>query len=225
MKTKPETTEWVPVAELKPYALNAKKHGPEQVRRIANSIKAHGWRGNPIIVDQNGVILAGHGRRLAAIELGMTHVPVVRETMTPEQARAFRLSDNRAAEGGLDNDLLKQDLLEMDPGTLALLDGIFDKKELEFAVDDIMAVNPDVFASSLDTVMDDVSETTEQRIAEAAEKRVSLTKLFGFTTVPGSASVDVTRFIATLQAEEGVDAEEAFIAHIRGHLRITEAEE
>ena len=225
MTTKKDTTGWLPVADLIPYALNAKKHGPEQVRRIANSIKAHGWRGNPIIVDQDNNILAGHGRRLAAIELGMTHVPVVRESMTADQARAFRLSDNRAAEGGLDNDLLKQDLLEMDPGTLELLDGIFDKKELDFAVDDIMVVNSDMFTDSLDTVMDDVASTTEQRIAQAAEKRVSVGKLLGFTTLPGSAGVDVTRFIATLQADEGLDAEEAFISHIRGHLRDTQGVE
>ncbi|MCV5918272.1 ParB N-terminal domain-containing protein, partial [Escherichia coli] len=59
-----------PLDWLKPYERNAKLHPPDQVRRLAATIRAHGWD-QPIVVEPDGTIIKGHGRRLAAIELGL----------------------------------------------------------------------------------------------------------------------------------------------------------
>jgi ParB-like chromosome segregation protein Spo0J len=64
------------IERIKPYELNVKIHDDKQVSKIAASIKKFGWQGSPILVDKNGVIVAGHGRRLAAIKLDMKTLPV-----------------------------------------------------------------------------------------------------------------------------------------------------
>ena len=64
------------VSELIPYARNSRTHSEEQVAQIAASIKEFGWT-NPILVDGEGVIIAGHGRLMAARKLGYTQVPTI----------------------------------------------------------------------------------------------------------------------------------------------------
>ena len=199
------------ISTIKPYPLNAKKHGDDQVKRLATSIKRFGWRGNPIIVDQDGVIIAGHGRRLAALSLGLTEVPVVvEEDMTAEEARAFRLADNRAAESNIDNDILKTELLDL--GEIDLLADIFDKKELDFAIADLLTMNDEVFVEEIETVMDEQIAHTNEKIEVQNEKRVSLPKLLGFKDVKGSDAIYVSRFIAKLEAEFDADPQTAFVA-------------
>lgn len=86
-----------PLADIKPYPGNPRINDGA-VDAVAASIKEYGWR-NPIVVDRDGVIVAGHTRRLAAEKLGLSEVPVhVAVDLTPEQVRAFRLADNRTAE-------------------------------------------------------------------------------------------------------------------------------
>jgi len=90
--------EHVNITEITPYPGNTKAHPPEQVKKIARSILEYGFQ-VPILVDGEGVIIAGHGRRLGAIEAGKETVPVVRlDHLTEAQVRAFRLMDNRSNE-------------------------------------------------------------------------------------------------------------------------------
>lgn len=85
-----------PVAELVPYARNARTHSKEQVRQIAASIREFGWT-NPILIDEASNIIAGHGRVLAADMLGVVEVPcVVARGWTDAQRRAYVLADNNA---------------------------------------------------------------------------------------------------------------------------------
>ena len=82
---------------LIPYARNARTHSDEQVSQIAGSIAEFGFN-NPILVDRDGGIIAGHGRALAARQLNLTHVPViVLDHLTENQKRAFILADNKLA--------------------------------------------------------------------------------------------------------------------------------
>lgn len=196
-----------------PYPQNVKKHGDEQVKRVAESIKRFGWRGNPIIVDTFGVIIAGHGRRLAAISLGLKQVPVVvEEDMSAEEARAFRLADNRAAVGDIDGDLLKLELLDLD---IDLLDGIFDKKELDFMSADVMTIDDSVFVSNLDTVMEEQQSVTNEKIDQSSAKRVSVAKALGFKDISGADTIYVSRFMAQLEAQTGLQGDSAFISFIK----------
>ena len=84
------------LADLTPYAGNAKKHDSTQIANVAESIKQFGFV-QPIVIDRYGVIVIGHCRALAAKKLGMQEVPCVCvDDLTPEQVNALRIVDTRA---------------------------------------------------------------------------------------------------------------------------------
>ena len=106
--------EYVSIDEIKPYKNNAKKHPQTQVDNIAKSINDYGFR-QPIVVDKDGVIIIGHGRFLAAKQLGKTEVPVhYAADLPPKKARELRLLDNKLNESEWDFDLLKLDVKGLD---------------------------------------------------------------------------------------------------------------
>jgi DNA modification methylase len=100
-----------PLDRLKPYARNAKTHGVDQVAKIAASMAEFGWT-VPCLVSADGELIAGHGRVLAAVQLGMTEAPViVLDHLTEAQRRAYRIADNKLTEmGGWDETLLLEEL-------------------------------------------------------------------------------------------------------------------
>ncbi|WP_419835416.1 site-specific DNA-methyltransferase [Endozoicomonas atrinae] len=110
-----ESIEHRSVASLIPYANNARTHSDEQVTQIARSIEEFGFV-NPVLVGSDDVIVAGHGRLMAARQLGMETVPViVLGHLTETQRRALVIADNQiTANSGWDEDLLKQELAELD---------------------------------------------------------------------------------------------------------------
>jgi DNA modification methylase len=123
--------EWMSVETLIPYAKNARTHSDEQVAQIAGSIKEFGFN-NPVLVDKDNSIIAGHGRLMAARKLGMDKVPVVQlGHMTEAQRKAYVLADNRIAlNSGWDTSMLSLELQELkDNIDLSLLG--FDADELD----------------------------------------------------------------------------------------------
>lgn len=105
--------EFLKVNDLKPYEKNAKKHPKEQVDMIAESIRQFGFRQN-LVVDADNCVVIGHGRLLAAKQLGLDAVPCVRaEDLTEQQIKALRLADNKVAESEWDLDLLDAELGEI----------------------------------------------------------------------------------------------------------------
>lgn len=103
--------EMISPVRLRPWAKNARTHSKKQIRQIADSIKTFGFT-NPVLIDADHTILAGHGRVDAARLIGMDKVPCVRlEHMTPEQKRAYVLADNKLAlNAGWDDELLADEL-------------------------------------------------------------------------------------------------------------------
>jgi ParB-like chromosome segregation protein Spo0J len=101
------------IESITPYPQNPRKN-QTAVDAVARSIRDYGFR-VPIILDKDGVIIAGHTRLLAAKQLGMTEVPVhVAHELTPEQAKALRIADNRLHElSTWDTDLLPVELAEL----------------------------------------------------------------------------------------------------------------
>lgn len=99
------------VASLVPYARNARTHSPDQVDQIAASIREFGWT-IPVLVDEDGTLIAGHGRVMAAKKLGISDVPVmVAEGWSEAQRKAYVLADNKLAlNAGWDNELLRVEL-------------------------------------------------------------------------------------------------------------------
>ena len=129
----------VEVSALIPYAKNSRTHDDAQVAQIAASIKEFGWT-NPILVDGDKGIIAGHGRLMAARKLGKTKVPVIElKGMTEAQKKAYVIADNRIAlNSGWDNAMLSIELQDLeDKGFDLSLTG-FDKDELDALLNPIV---------------------------------------------------------------------------------------
>lgn len=127
------------IKDLKPYKKNAKKHSKEQVEQIANSIKEFGFT-QPVIIDKNNCVVAGHGRILGARKAGLKQVPTVcLEELTEEQIKAYRLVDNKLNESEWDSDLLKQSLDE-----IAEMDMEVFGFTIDSLADETVEVEPDV---------------------------------------------------------------------------------
>lgn len=109
------TIENVALNQIRAYAKNAKNHPESQIQQIAASIQQFGFN-NPILVDENLEIIAGHGRMAAAQLLGLDTVPVIRLAhLSDAQKRAYRLADNKIAEnGGWNADLLRLEISELE---------------------------------------------------------------------------------------------------------------
>lgn len=147
--------EWREIATLIPYARNSRTHSDEQVAQIAASIKEFGWT-NPILVDGDNGIIAGHGRIYAARKLGHTQVPVIELTgLTDAQKKAYVIADNKLAlNAGWDNEMLALEIQE-------LTDEGFDTSLLGFNPDELNALlEPDVIEGLTDE--DAVPEIPEE---------------------------------------------------------------
>ena len=132
------------VEDLIPYARNSRTHSDEQVAQIAASIKEFGFN-NPVLVDGDSGIIAGHGRVLAARKLGLEQVPCVELShLTDTQKRAYIIADNKLAlNAGWDDEMLKLEIKE-----LGALD--FDIELLGFDDDDISKLLDEFKGISID---------------------------------------------------------------------------
>ncbi len=147
------------IDKLIPYARNARTHSDEQVAQIAASIKEWGWT-TPILVDEQGGIIAGHGRTLAAQRLKMTELPVmVAKGWSDAKKRAYVIADNKLAlNAGWDNELLSLELAEI--GELG-----FDLDLTGFTPDEIAALMPIEIIEGL---------TDEDEVPESPSKPVTM---------------------------------------------------
>lgn len=121
----------VPVADLKEYGNNPRKN-KKAISAVAESIDTFGFK-NPIIIDKDGVIIAGHTRKAAAQQLGLEVVPcIIADDLTPEQAAAFRLADNKTAElAEWDDDKLAEEIKALKDFAVDLSEFGFDLSEFE----------------------------------------------------------------------------------------------
>ena len=138
MKTTTEM-QLIPVTKLVPYVNNARTHSPEQITKLRSSLREFGFI-NPVIIDRDYSVIAGHGRIMAAKEEGIREVPCVfADHLTEAQKKAYIIADNRMAlDAGWDEELLRVEIeslqgMDFDP----MLTG-FDEKELAtlFSTDD-----------------------------------------------------------------------------------------
>ena len=124
------------LADIVPYANNTKKHDETQIKNVAESIKKYGWV-QPIVIDNDGTIVIGHCRALAAEKLGIEEVPcVVVSDLTEEEINALRIVDNKTNESPWDFDLLSAELPEIDLSDFEFDFGIEDEKEKTEIVED-----------------------------------------------------------------------------------------
>lgn len=108
-----EPVQTVGIDTITPYKNNPRDN-TKSVGGVAKSLQAYGWQ-QPIVVDKDNVIVAGHTRYLAAKQLGLKMVPVVKADFTEEEAKGYRLADNKTGESAIwDNKKLLQELDELD---------------------------------------------------------------------------------------------------------------
>jgi ParB-like chromosome segregation protein Spo0J len=141
------------IDKLIPYARNARTHSDEQVSQIAASIKEWGWT-TPVLVDEDGGIIAGHGRTLAAQRLKMTEVPVmVAKGWSDAKKRAYVLADNKLAlNAGWDEEMLRLELAELDVAGFNLELTGFTGDDLTQAMfgNDALDITPDSSSQEID---------------------------------------------------------------------------
>ena len=183
------------LADIVPYAKNAKKHDNRQINNVAESIKQYGFV-QPIVIDRDGVIVIGHCRALAAKKLGMEEVPCVCvDDLTPEQVNALRIVDNKSNESEWDFDILPDELAELD----------FSGFDFDFGLEDEGEdYSPDEFDDDFTLPDGDKPEicqmtfTLHQQQKELIEYAISVvkdnvTETFGNTNGNGNALYEVVK--------------------------------
>lgn len=130
--------ETIPIADLIPYARNSRTHSDEQIAQVAASIREFGFT-NPVLIDAEDGIIAGHGRVMAARKLNMTDVPCIRlGHLTETQKRAYIIADNKLAlNSGWDEEMLGLELSDLREADFDLDLIGFDAEEIEDALNSI----------------------------------------------------------------------------------------
>ena len=138
--------EMIDINALTPYKNNARTHSPEQIEMICNSIREFGFI-NPVIIDENNMILVGHGRVMAADQIGIKQVPFRRVTnLTEDQKKAYIIADNKLSDlGGWDDELLLAELesIELDMSQFGFDLEIDDIEDPDIVEDDPPDVDAD----------------------------------------------------------------------------------
>lgn len=118
----------VPIESITPYPNNPRRIGQDAIDGVALSIQTYGWQ-QPIVVDKDMVIVVGHTRRLAALQLGFVEVPILVTNLPEEKIKEYRLVDNRTGEmSGWDHNALVMELREFEG---SLLEAYFPEIDLE----------------------------------------------------------------------------------------------
>jgi hypothetical protein len=158
-----KTIEWLETKGLIPYAKNSRTHSDAQVAQIAGSIKEFGFN-NPVLIDEDNGIIAGHGRVMAAQKLGLQAVPCIRLAhLSDTQRKAYVIADNRLAlNAGWDDQMLTVELQELDSES-------FDLSLLGFEADELNALlNPIKETEGL-TDEDEVPEVPEEPVTKPGD--------------------------------------------------------
>ena len=205
--------ETAPVASLRAYEKNARTHSDKQVAQIRASIERFGFV-NPILVDDDNVVIAGHGRLEAAKLLGMAEAPIARLShLTPAEVRAYRLADNKLAElSGWDQDLLRIEL-----GALVEID--FDIELTGFATPEIdLLLEPTGAESASKPAPDDALVAPDQKMA-AVSRTGDLWELGKHRLICGDALAPET--YAALMGDERADmvmTDPPYNVRVDGHV-------
>ena len=202
-----------PIDQVHPYPGNAKIHEEKQIKSIALSIQKFGFD-VPIVVDGAGVIIKGHGRRLAALHLKYAHVPViVRTDMTAKEANASRIADNRVAVGDIDTNILNAEVMEIaegDTDDLMAAMGLTEK-ELEFMSGDLGEMDLTALAGDDDVTTENVSDAKADS-ANTNDRSVPIKEVLGFGFFEAADAKIVARWLSTMRGVFEVDSAKTLAA-------------
>jgi hypothetical protein len=205
-------TEYWPIDKVFPYAKNTKVHSKAHIDKLKASIKADGLY-DALIVDRQGVLIAGHGRFEAMKALKHLTVPVKwAKELTENQADAARISHNKTASTDYDSGFMAEELQRLsETGEIDLETLGFDDHELQFLVEDLGEMNVDGLSDDLDGDIDRQDAETEEKVTATDAGEESLSKILGFKSVPIASAKSVRRLIADLEEKTGLLGQQAFV--------------
>lgn len=213
-KFQDETTrgeQW-PLENIIPYEKNAKKHPKEQIKMLSRAIDEMGWRYR-ILVDENGVIIAGHGRLAVAKYRNQKTAPVTVITdLSPKKVRELRLADNKVVSNDYDVRLLTDEWRELMSEEESDLTWLYDERELDFGLEDNGEINDFALSEGLGDEFDDHAESTMELIDDREKAEVMLSKVFSFTKVSGAQARQLKLLEKYAEGETGLSGAEALSA-------------
>jgi ParB-like chromosome segregation protein Spo0J len=202
------------IGNLIPFEKNAKKHPDQQVEKLAKSIAKFGIA-NPINIKPTGEIITGHGRRLAAIKLGLKRVPViVRDDLTDEEADALRISDNQVTSTDYDTELLKDAMMDLSAAGFEDMDTLgFDDAEITRLTADFGDISMDegVFAEDITTAVEEQKEQNAAKEAAVDKSAAPVADALGFKRVTVEQSRKIREFMAAIEAKSGRQGADALL--------------
>jgi len=174
------TIKYVPTADLIPYVRNSRTHSDEQVTQVASSIKEFGFT-NPILVDGDNGIIAGHGRLLAAKKLGLGSVPTINLShMSESQRKAYVIADNQLAlNAGWDLDALRLEVdslkeFDFDLELLGFDEDVISKLvDIETGLPELPDGGRDPFQQRTFTLHDEQAQNVEEAVTLARTNPIS----------------------------------------------------
>ena len=206
--------EYLDPHSLVPYQANAKLHSKKQVEALAAAIKKRGFD-QPITVDNEMVIITGHGRCEAAILAGLPTVPViVRDDLSVEEVKAKRLEDNRLSSTDYDTEAMQEEIEALSNIGFDEIFG-FDQREMEmFLSDPLMMTDDDDFIADLEDEAERQEKEQLRISAEVSESTVSIQTVIGFKDIPVSCSRTVANWFGRIEEQHGCTGVAALMAHI-----------
>jgi hypothetical protein len=188
---------------------NAKKHPDAHVAKLAKSIQKFGVA-NPLNIRPDGTIITGHGRRLAALSLGWTQIPVVvRDDLTEAEADALRLSDNQVASTEYDTELLQQALTELAEDGFDMDTIGFDESEITRMTSDFADIDDGMFVDNITTAVEKQKEENSAKEAEVDHSAAPVSDALGFKRVTVEQSRKIRELLTIIEGKvdkTGVDA-------------------
>jgi hypothetical protein len=195
------------------YPKNAKKHSDEHVNRLARSIARLGVA--PLMIEPDGTIIAGHGRKKALIKLGRGKAPViVRHDLTKQECDALRIADNAAVSAEMDYDMLNEESIRLSDEGFELADLGFTEAEIRAMTVDLGGIDDSAFATDIPTAVEEQKTANATKEAEIDQQEGPIGEAFGFKKVTTEQSRVIRGFMAKIEADTGLAGAAALVAHI-----------
>ncbi len=203
--------------QLTPFETNAKLHPKSQIDALAQSIRDIGFRNKPIEIMADGTIVNGHGRWMASMEVGLPKVPcVILDDMTDIEIRKYRISDNKIADTGFDNELLKGEVMLLSAEGEDF-SNLFSEKDMDFLIGDLSEMNLDAITSDLAEDVDELSQATQGSIDDEDNAAVAMIKVLGYSKCLESEQRGIARLQAHAEGVTGLQGSAALSAYAKDH--------
>jgi len=209
------TIQAIDINLLKDADNNNKNHPPESVSRLAKSMDKLGQI-QPVICDKDHVLIAGHGRVLAAKELGWSKIKAIVLKVDHETARRMRIADNLMTSQDYNEEALLKEINDL--GIQDDLDSYIDDKRfrdlLTVAIDPAGEMSSESIISDIEGSVAEFAEETDELMDAVEDKDTPMKSILGFGSVKPRAARRIAVFMAVLEGKYGSDKYEAFMQHV-----------